>query len=182
MTDEGHTETDLEKINSDILKILQDIDLLKELIDFKANFNDYDSQQGFTTLDFCYENNHLPAYKFLENLGALHSKFFLTLYSKNDDNLKYLLESNKYLETEKSIKPYIPNIHELIYWQIKNYKEYKSVITIDRLKSFLNDGQNPNEKDYLGRTALDYAIELGHHLAVDYLRSVGAKTSTELEQ
>lgn len=52
-------------------------------------------------------------------------------------------------------------------------------ITLDLgfLESKIERGQDPNEKDYLGRTALDYAIEIGHHLAVDYLRSVGGKTS-----
>ena len=103
---------------------------------------------------------------------------------KDNDKLPdadLLLNSKKYIETTYVIKPYIPNIHQLLFRQIENKKNDNSEITLDFLKILLEQSNDPNERDSLGRTALDYAIEIGHTLAADYLRSIGAKTTKELE-
>lgn len=55
-------------------------------------------------------------------------------------------------------------------------------ISIESLKILIKYGADINKKNEKGETPLDMAVCQYHHTAIEYLKSLGAKTSKELEE
>lgn len=131
---------------------------------------------GYTPLDKCVYYKHKPAEKLLKKYGAKHSKRFV------DNEIEESKEINK-KKIEYLNIPYInknpPAFHNIIQKTFYYYKFMGSPLLLGDLKEKKYD---KNQKDWKGRTPLDFALEIGHHVAVDYFRSIGAKTSKELEE
>lgn len=66
---------------------------------------------------------------------------------------------------------------------LDSYKDgFTKVIDISILKLLIKYGSDINKIDNNGNTPLSYSIISKNHKAEEYLRSLGAKTSEELEQ
>jgi ankyrin repeat protein len=158
---------------------LKDTKTLELLIKYGADVNK-PREDGFTPLDTAIMMHHKHATKLLKKHGAKYSKRFIdekypSYFPKKDhSNEEYIIT----VWIDKTLPP----LHREIRRIYNNLKSFNEDLGLGFLSKKINVNlDNPNEKDYLGRTAVDYAIELNHHLAVDYLRSVGGKTSKELE-
>lgn len=179
-----------------------DSESLEYIIKKGVNINKVDGR-GYTPLDWTIEYNHFTGAKILSAVGAKHSKYFfqeklksiledqdLESYNTIYPHLENLIK-NDCLETKKTyIKPKHYAFHYELDRIINNSKRlHKSLKTneyfypepdLGFLENVLKRA-NINEKDALGRTPVDYALELGHKKAVDYLKNFGGKTSKELE-
>lgn len=157
----------------------KNLPMLELLIKFGANVNGA-GENGYTPLDYAVEHNHPYAKKLLKKHGALHSKRFIdesykTYYRKEPS------DKIKFIET-KFVDKRLPPYHHDIKWEHHNYKNRGMELTIGWMEDYYTRGIDINQKDWKGRTPLDFALELGHHVAVEFLRKHGGKTSKELEQ
>lgn len=151
---------------------------LELLVNYGADVNKA-GEDGYTALDYAVEYNHPNAKRLIKKKGGLHSKRFVDteykIYYRKEPTDKI-----KYIET-KFVNKKLPPFHHDIKWEYKNYKDRGIPLNIGFMQIYCDKGIDINQKDWKGRTPLDYAIDLGHHIAVDFLRQHGGKTSQELE-
>lgn len=133
---------------------------------------------SYTPLDNAVFSRHRPAIKLLKKFGAKHSKRFIETQAIYYLGNKIDLSKIEYLDI-----PYIdkkpPIFHASIQRTFENYKYDNDVLKLDSLY-YMEKKYDKNQKDWKGRTPLDFAEEIGHHVAVEYLLSIGAKRSSEL--
>ncbi|MFN8674094.1 MAG: ankyrin repeat domain-containing protein [Candidatus Sericytochromatia bacterium] len=169
-----------EEDDIEIINLPLKIDIIQLLLDFGANINIY-NKDGYTPLDFSIIYENPLAKNFLITKGAKFSKrvtndsWATYLFSKDD------FEKVGFIETE-----YIPEekfnfIQSNLEYNMRMFKRWDHKLIIDNdIIKYVENGGDINEKNNYGKTPLDYAIEIGHTVGVEYLKSIGAKTSSEL--
>ncbi len=162
---------------SNVLEILKDTSMLELLISYKPDINKPD-EEGYTSLDKAYEIHHESAYKLLKEKGAKHSKRFVETSHKGYDLANSKIDYIDIPYIDKTL----PHIHQEIKRILRNHNELNRPLNLGFLEDIVKKEKNINVEDWKKRTPLDFAIELGHNLAVDYLRIHGGKTSKELEE
>jgi ankyrin repeat protein len=157
---------------------LSNTEMLELLIEVGADVNK-PSEYGLTPLDHAVRSRHRWAVKVLKKHNAVFSKNFL-----DESYIKYYPKKDpykeKYIVTEwvdKTLTPFEREIDRIHRNHLRGCE-----LDLGFLPEKYSYGFNPNQKNYLGRTALDYALELNYQIIIDYLRSVGGKTSKELDE
>lgn len=170
-----------EEFEDEYMNRLSKRGMIEILISYGVDINKV-SEKGSTPLDETVMSKHHFAVKELRKLGAKHSKGFLDdIPHLRDYYEKYkIYHGNIILAQEKTINTNyllwsLPEIH----YEIERDKE-RSRSDIWGLKMFIEQDYDKNILDKYGRTPLDFAIELEHHNAIDYLKSIGAKRSKDL--
>ncbi|MFN8671080.1 MAG: hypothetical protein U0457_03230 [Candidatus Sericytochromatia bacterium] len=166
---------------SEYRKLKKDINAIKFLVENNCDINN-PNRMGYTPLDIAYFSQSSVVVKYLIKNGAKNSKRFMKGHPEYYLGNKIDVSKIEYIDI-----PYIdkspPPFHLEIQRTFGNYKDArgKNPLKIGFLIDMINEKiHNKNQKDWKGRTPLDFALEIGHHVAVEYLRSVGAKTSSEL--
>ncbi|MFN8671082.1 MAG: hypothetical protein U0457_03240 [Candidatus Sericytochromatia bacterium] len=157
-------------------KMLKDTKEIEFLINNNCDINKTDIR-SYTPLDRAYSVSHLPAIRLLKKYKAKHSKRFIEKKAHFHFNNEQISKLD-YLDI-----PYIdkspPPFHLEIQRTFRNYKINREPLEVGFLLG-KEEKHDKNQKDWKGRTPLDFALEIGHHVAVEYLKSIGAKTSSEL--
>lgn len=159
-----------------------------------ADINKPDGR-GYTPLDWTKEYNHYTGAEILFKIGAKHSKYFFEDEIKKilaNKNLKAYFEVYPHFEgltvedcltTKKTYKkPKVYVYHRELNRVMNNYISGSSKsLELGFFDVLINKNFNINEKDEFEKTPLDFAIELKHFQAVEFLKNHGAKTAKELE-
>ncbi|MFN8671078.1 MAG: ankyrin repeat domain-containing protein [Candidatus Sericytochromatia bacterium] len=163
----------------------------------KNNINiNLEDDKGYTALDIALYYNHYTACELLSKNNGKHSKLYFKEYlfdlkSKKKSKSFYKIYPHlKNLEIYDCIetkcvfknKKELPKYHYEINRSMNNYKNAPNYpLSLGFLNNeFIDYPYLINQKDYLGRTPLDFAIETKHDLAEKFLKEKGAKTSQEL--
>lgn len=177
----ANKEETIEIADESVQNILKEsADMIKLLIEKGADINKPDGN-GFTPLDIAHQNDHQTAFEILLKLGAKFSQRHFNEYL-SDENKKYFnIIENDCIKTEWIDKT-MPMLHTDIEKEVGCKINFNKNIDLKRISYHVENIRNLdiNQKDWKGRTALDYAIELEHDLAIEYLEKHGAKRASEL--
>lgn len=164
----------------EIIDLPLKVDIINLLLEFGANINIY-NEEGYTPLDFSVIYDNPLAKEFLIKKSAKFSKrsindsYFSDMFSKDEVYSVGFIET-KYIPDKK-----LTFIQGFLEYNMTCHIDWKDKLFIDeQIIKYIEDGGDINEKNNFEQTALDYAEEIGHHVAVEYLLGIGAKRSSEL--
>ena len=163
----GEINDDTEKYFKLMEKALADTSFIELLINYGADVNKPDGG-GYTPLDACTNLycDHITGSKLLKKLGAKHSQRYINKGYKNISNHDHFLVT-EYIDKN------LPTSHRAIEQSKSWGKNEDSKYRIGFLDN-KEEKNDLNELDWKNRTPLDYAKEIGHIQAVEYLEKVGA--------
>lgn len=161
----------IDKINERFYEVIEENSLIEFLIQNGADVNKPDND-GYTPLDRCFQGGAPHSSKILNKYNAKHSQRYInngnTNHSKFDDFIKTEFIEKKLPSSHRAIE-------QSFGWGLRDEGKYK----IGFLKTDLNVGDT-NELDWELKTPLEFAREIGHKEAENFLVINGGVTSNEM--